>query len=76
MSDLIDKQGGQRRGLVDKAIEVVAGGVEEFIDQIGKAVTLCVRCDCIEEEEDCHCGSGRQAGLKSDQVSLKDFLLV
>ena len=35
-----------------------------------------MRCDCIKEEEDCQCGSGRQAGLKSDQVSLKDFLLV
>ena len=36
-----DKQGGQRRGLVDKAVEVVAVGVEEFIEQIGEAVTLC-----------------------------------
>ena len=41
MSDFIDKQGEQRRGLVDKAVEVVAGGDEEFIDQIGEAVTKC-----------------------------------
>ena len=27
LSDFIDKQGGQRRGLVDKAVEVVAAGV-------------------------------------------------
>ena len=41
MSDFIDKQGGQRRELVDKAVVVVAGGVKEFIERIGEAVTLC-----------------------------------
>ena len=41
IQDFIDKQGGQRRGLVDKAVEVVAGGVEEFVEHIGEAVTKC-----------------------------------
>ena len=74
MSDQ-DKQGGQRRGLVDKAVEVVAGG-GRGVYRTDWGGSHLVRCDCIKEEEDCHCGSGRQAGLKSDQVSLKDFLLV